>query len=46
MNNVNKLLEKKWLLILAYFIIGAVTLLSIYVFIAGGNFISILDTIY
>ncbi|MCB0501137.1 MAG: hypothetical protein KDD32_00530 [Bacteroidetes bacterium] len=46
MSNLDKILNNKWLIALTYFIVGAVTLLSIYVFIAGGDFIAILDTLY
>lgn len=45
-SSVEKILNNKWLVALTYLIVGAVTLLSIYVFIAGGDFIAILDTLY
>jgi hypothetical protein len=43
---MEKILNNTFLMALIYTLTLAVTLFSIYVFLAGGNFIAILDTLY
>jgi hypothetical protein len=43
---LEKWLNKKWLMIAVYGISAASALLSIYVFLRGGEFLRILETFY
>jgi hypothetical protein len=43
---MEKILNNKWWMLFIFTIALAVTILSIYVFLAGGNFIAILETLY